>query len=346
MQTLITGATGFVGWHTAARLAAEGHRVRALVRDAEKGRRLLAPLGLADDDLLLGDMADPAAVARALEGCDAVVHAAAAVSVTEPGLSDAAFDANLRGTQLVVGGACERGIRRVVFVSSLLSILDPGREVSADSPVVEGRTRYGRSKSACERLVRDLQAQGAAVAILYPTGVIGPDDPGLSESVKAFRGFLRTTLASSGGCFFLDVRDLALLIARMLEQGTRGRVVAGGHFLSWDELTALFEEVSGAHISRLRAPGWLLRAAGRVLDGVAVATGRSFPIGFEAMEVAMRARRVADSPEVAALGVRWREPRETLEDMFRWFLASGRVRAAHLPRLAGPAAVGATLPVR
>jgi nucleoside-diphosphate-sugar epimerase len=59
-------------------------------------------------------------------GCDAVVHAAA-VSVTEPGMSDAA-DANLRGTQLVVGGACGRGIRRI---SSCRACFDPRAARSA-----------------------------------------------------------------------------------------------------------------------------------------------------------------------------------------------------------------------
>lgn len=334
MKVLITGATGMVGWHAAARLAAEGWQLRALVRDADKGRRLLAPLGVADADLVAGDMADAAAVARALEGCDAVLHAAAAVSVTEPGLGTGAFDANLRGTELVLGGAFERGISRMVFVSSLLAILDLRRETRADSPVVESTTRYGRSKAACERYARELQERGAPLAILYPSGVVGPDDPGFSESVKAFRGFLRTTLASSGGCFFVDARDLALLCARMLAHATRGRVVAGGHFLDWDALTALFEQVSGARISRLRAPGWLLRAAGLAFDGVARLTGRSFPIGWEAMEIATRARRVPDSPEVAAEGVTWRDPAATLEDMFRWYLASGRVRPSALPRLA------------
>jgi nucleoside-diphosphate-sugar epimerase len=156
--------------------------------------------------------------------------------------------------------------------------------------------------------------------------------------VKAFRGFLRATLASSGGCFFVDARDLALLIVRVLERGMHGRIVAGGHFLDWNELTALLEEISGARISRLRAPGFALRAAGRVLDGVARATGRRFPIGYEGMEVATRARRVADSPEVGALGVRWRPARETLEDMLRWYLAAGRIRPASAPRLAAAAA--------
>lgn len=332
MKVLITGATGMVGWHAAARLAADGHRVRALVRDAAKGRGLLAPLGVADADLVAGDMADADAVARALDGCDAVVHSAAAVSVTDPGFGSGAFDANLRGTELVLGGAAARGAR-AIFVSSLLAILDLRRETRADSPVVESTTRYGRSKAVCERYARGLQAQGAPLAILYPSGVVGPDDPGLSESVKAFRGFLRTTLATSGGCFFLDARDLALLIARMLERGTRGRVVAGGHFLDWDAFTALFERVSGARISRLRAPGWVLRGAGRALDLVALATGRTFPIGYEAMEISTRARRVPDSPEVAALGVAWRDPARTLEDMFRWYLASGRVRPSAVPRL-------------
>jgi hypothetical protein len=55
------------------------------------------------------------------------------------------------------------------------------------------------------------------------------------------------------------------------------------------------------------------------------------------MEIATRARAVADSPEVAALGVRWRDPAVTLEDMFRWYLASGRIPPRAVPSLAGDA---------
>jgi nucleoside-diphosphate-sugar epimerase len=337
MRILVVGAYGFIGMAVAARLVADGHRVRALVRNRERASKLLTPIGVAEGDLVVGDMADAAAVARALEGCDAVIHSAAAVSVTEPALGDAAFAANLAGTRNVIGGALERGIERVVYVGSLLSILSWDRPVDARSPLVESRTRYGQSKTECDAYVRALQERGAPVAILYPSGVVGPDDPGLSESVKAFRGFLRTTLRSSGGVFFVDARDLALLCERMLERGTRGRVVAGGHFFSWDELTALFESVSGAKVGRMSAPGWLLRGAGRAFDAIARVTGRSFPIGFEAMEIATRARRVSDSPEVAALGVRWRDAAATLEDMFRWYLASGRIPARAVPQLAGEA---------
>jgi nucleoside-diphosphate-sugar epimerase len=235
--------------------------------------------------------------------------------VTQPGARDA-FDANVTGTRLVVGGACDRGLRSLVFVSSLTAIFDPRGPITADSPLARAETRYGRSKVESDRCVRERAAAGCPVSIVYPSGVVGPDDPGFSESVRAYRGFLRGTLRSSGGNQFVDARDLAVLLVRLLERGGGGRVVAAGHF---------------------SAPGWLLRAAGRAADLVGRVRGTSFPISGEGMAIATRWTRIADSPDVAALGVRWRPPEQTIEDMLRWFLATGRIPPRAAPRLAPPA---------
>jgi len=339
VKVLVTGATGFVGWHAASRLRADGHVLRVLVRDRERAAASLASLAIASEDLVQGDMADAAAVDRALAGCDGVVHAAGAVSVTSAGASDA-FDVNVTGTRNVIGGARKRDIDRVVFVSSLSAIYDPNSDgpVTGDSPLNGGATRYGRSKAASDRIVRDLQDGGAAIATVYPSGVIGPDDPGLSESVRAYRSFLRGTIRA-GGTQFIDARDLARFIARLLETGSGGRHVAAGHYFSWDALTALLEQVTGATIRRFPAPGWLLRAAGSVGDVVSRASGRSSVLTRESMEVATRWRAVADSPSLAALGVRLRPPETTLEDLFRWFLATNRLPAGAAPALAPTRAV-------
>jgi nucleoside-diphosphate-sugar epimerase len=331
MKVLVTGATGFIGYHTAARLRAEGHAVRALVRSLEKGERVLGPLGIEQGALVVGDMADADAVAKALEDCDAVVHAAAGVSVTS-GRTD--FDANVRGTEVVVGGACERGTPSV-YVSSLLAIFDPKRPVTGDSPLVASKTHYGRSKMRADAWVRARQAEGARVAIVYPPGVVGPDDPGFSESVRAYRSFLRGTLRSEGGNMLVDVRDLALLITRMLERDMHGRVVAAGHFFDWDAFTALIEGVTGATIPRITAPGWLLRGGARTLDVVGKLTGRRMPMTGEGIDIATRFRAIADSPRVAELGVAWRPAEETIEDLFRWFAATGRLPAKAAPALSG-----------
>ena len=333
MRILVTGVTGFVGWHAARRMVEAGHEVRVLARDAVKAERCLSPLGIDSSHVVVGCMTDASAVDRAVDGCDAVVHAAASVSVTVAG-GDSAFDDNVLGTERVIGTACEKGVEHVVFVSSAAAIFDPrAQAITADSPLVDSDTRYGRSKVASDRIVRNLQQDGAPVATVYPSGVIGPHDPGLSESVRAYRRFLRGTLRSSGGTQFVDVRDLAEVLLRLTENGQAGRYVAAGPFFTWSELTVLIEEVCGVRLSRINAPGWLLRGAGRVADTVARLTGATLPISGEALSVATLWRPIADSPAITGMGFPWHPPHQTLHDMYEWFVSSGRLAAEQVPGL-------------
>jgi len=95
VRVLVTGATGFVGSHTAAALAASGHEVCVLARTPAKVPLVLGPLGV-DPEVVAGDMTDPVAVAAAVSGCDAVIHAAAQIGV---GGGGSATEANLAGSR-------------------------------------------------------------------------------------------------------------------------------------------------------------------------------------------------------------------------------------------------------
>ena len=329
MRVLITGATGFIGFHAARALLQAGHAVRALVRDPERAARVLQPIDVAPEALVVGDMTDPSRVAVAVESCDAVVHAAAGVSVTT---SASRFDTNVEGTKRVVGAAIERSLP-CVYLSSLEAIMVRRGEVNEASPVVAGQGAYSRSKAAAEHWVRERCAEGAAIATVYPAGVVGPDDPGMSESVRAYRGFLRGTLRT-GSTHMADARDLGLLITRLLETGRSGRIIASGHHLRWTEMNALLARVAGRPVPELKAPGWALRGAGRLCDGISRLSGRKMPFTAESMEIATRWVRVENSPAIAELGIAWRPAEETLTDMFRWFLETGRLPAKAVPALA------------
>jgi len=142
---------------------------------------------------------------------------------------------------------------------------------------------------------------------------------------------------TQGGVQFVDVRDLARLLERALEytrQQGGSRIVAAGHFSPWPRHVARIRALTGARMQNLRAPGWMLRSLASAVDGVSRLSGRSFPVTREGLEIATRWRAVADSPEIAQLGIAWRDPDETLEDAYRWMLEAGRLPAHAAPRLA------------
>ncbi|HYL50816.1 MAG TPA: SDR family NAD(P)-dependent oxidoreductase [Acidimicrobiia bacterium] len=230
MTVLVTGGTGFLGSHVAARLAETGHAVRLLVRDRAKLARVPALAGTGSIDVVVGDVTDRHSVERALDGCTAVVHAAAHVSLAERDAARAEA-VNVGGTRIVVGGASERALP-TVYVSSV-SVFGLGSSpITIASPLTGTGGGYTRSKVAAERFVRELQEQRAPVSIVYPSGVLGPDTPDLNSTYLGLVGWVRTPPRTTSGCSIVDVRDVALAIERALDVAP-ARWMLGGTFLSY-----------------------------------------------------------------------------------------------------------------
>src|SRR5207245_10248659 len=118
MRVLVTGGTGFVGSPPAAALSARGHDVRLLVRSPEKVGPVLGALGLTAPDVAPGDVTDAGSVRAAIAGCDAVVHAAALVSLRR-GDEERLHAVNVGGTETVIDAALDFGAGPVGHVSGV-----------------------------------------------------------------------------------------------------------------------------------------------------------------------------------------------------------------------------------
>lgn len=336
MKVLVTGGTGFTGSHTVRALAACGHEIRLLVRDADKARQVFEPYGFVPDDLVVGDMTDASAVEGALRGCDGVLHAAALVDLRRAA-ARRVEESNVRGVELVVGGAARLGLPVIVHVSSLGVFFAPGGPpLSVDLPIAPANSAYARSKAQAEVYVRRLQEDGAPIRISYPALVMGPDDPGMSAGNNGIYSFFKDIgLITSSGLQCIDVRDLATVHARLLELPNGAhRYAATGEMLRWDDVCSLLDRLTGHHVRRITVPGWLLRAAGSAGDVVKRIYDFNFPLTREAMEFATRWPGADAGRTMEDLGLRFRDAEETYRDTIVWMYRAGYLTKNQVGRLA------------
>nr|WP_221364368.1 NAD(P)H-binding protein [Sphingomonas jinjuensis] len=180
----ITGATGFVGSRLLDRAVSSGHAVRALARRAQPARPGVSWVN--------GALGDDAALARLVEGADAVIHVAGVVNV--PTRDDFARG-NIDGTRAILAAATSASVPRFVHVSSLAA-----REPQLSS--------YGWSKHEAEALV---QASSLDWSIVRPPGIYGPGDHDQLDLFRiARRGFL--PMPPAGRLSVIHVDDLAALL--------------------------------------------------------------------------------------------------------------------------------------
>src|SRR6201998_2904875 len=117
MLAFVTGATGFLGSHVARVLSEQGAELRLLVRPTSNLKNLQ---GL-KAETGTGDLRDAASLERAMAGCDTVFHVAAdyRLWVRDPAEM---YRSNVSGTRTIMQAARRKGVRRVVYTSSVATI--------------------------------------------------------------------------------------------------------------------------------------------------------------------------------------------------------------------------------
>jgi nucleoside-diphosphate-sugar epimerase len=303
-SVLVTGATGFIGRHLVARLAADGREVVALARrpstDAPQGVRCRA-----------GDVTDPSSITGAANGCDAVIHLVGlAHHVTGPPPPEADFmRVNENGTRTLLEEARRAGASRFVYMSSVKAAAErsgdrPLRETDPPAP----EDAYGRSKLAAEELVLAAGRDGGLqTAILRPPMVYGPGNrgnlPRLAELVRRGLPLPFGGVGNARSMIFVD--NLVDAILRILETPHPTPAiyyVADGAPISTPALLASIGEAVGHPARLLNVPAPLLTAAARAGDLIAAL--RPVPFNSDVLGKLVGSLVVDDTALRAATGYR------------------------------------------
>ncbi len=252
MRVLLTGGCGFIGSHLVRRLVAAGDDVVVLDKLTYAGN----PANLADVEHAFhrGDIADPAAVAAASEGADAVVNVAAETHVDRS--IDGATEfvtTNVLGTQVLLDWAREHGVRFLqVSTDEVYGDIDSG--LSREGDPIRPSSPYAASKAAGDLLaLASVRTHGVDVVITRGSNTYGPNQ--YPEKLIPFF----TTNALDGKPLpvygdglqtrdWLHVEDHAAGIELVLREGKTGEVynIAGGEEVANAEITRRIVELTGA----------------------------------------------------------------------------------------------------
>jgi dihydroflavonol-4-reductase len=263
MKVFITGGTGFIGGEVVRQLRKRGDDVICLARSPEKAAKVSA-LGC---QIVSGDLGDADAIRTGMDGCDAVIHAAAMYEVGIPARQrPAMWEANVAGTETVLKAARDAKVAKVVYVSTVGAFGNTHRKVvdeTYEHPGKEFTSYYEETKLEGHRMAKRMIADGLPGVIVQPGGVYGPGDTSQVADLlqEFFAGRLVLMPFPELGICLTHVEDIAGGILLALDKGSVGETyVLSGPVSTMREAIETVAAQTGRKAPRRAMPVPLLKA--------------------------------------------------------------------------------------
>lgn len=241
---LVTGATGFIGYRLAERLAQEeGAKVRALARSAEKGEKLKKEFPNLDITPVIGDLSDLESLKRASANCDIIFHCAAWAS--DRGSREDFYNANVTGTKNIVLAAQSAGCKRFILVSSISVYgFNPKDGTDETFPYHPTSSLYSETKVESEKVVKTaMEKENFPAVIIRPGSVYGPRSGAWTlRPIKAIKDNKMFLISGGEGlCNYIYIDNLidAMFLA------VKNDEVVGNDFIITDGKSAPWHEFFG-----------------------------------------------------------------------------------------------------
>jgi dihydroflavonol-4-reductase len=315
--TLVTGASGFVGWHVARVLLEQGHRVRALVRSGSNVPEL-------DVERVTGDLRDTASLERAVAGCGLVFHVAADYRLWSKHPSEL-YRSNVDGTRNMLSAAKAAGVERFVYTSTVGCIgipADGSGDESQPVTLAQMKGDYKRSKFLAEQTALEFARDGFPVVIVNPTAPMGDHDFKPTPTGQIVLDFLNGAIPAfiDTGLNIVSVRDVALGHLLACEKGRAGeRYILGSENLTLGQILGELAGIKGTKAPTFKLPYFLAYSAGFATTAWADLTGMPPRVPLEAVRMAKTKMWVSHEKAARELRYSPAPARRALADAVAWF---------------------------
>jgi dihydroflavonol-4-reductase len=319
LSIAVTGANGHLGNVVCRLLCEKGYRVRALCRSIPESLEGL-PI-----EIIKGDILTKSDLQRLMEGCEAVIHCAAIISIHgDP--TGVVFKTNTEGPRNVLAVAEQLGVRRIVHISSVHAVTElPHTEPFDETRPYKQATDYAYdySKAQGEQIMLRNFAEGKPeIVVLRPSAIIGPFDFKPSEIGKALTELAAGKIPAlpEGGYDFVDVRDVANSVLNAIKRGRNGEVyLLTGKYFTMKEFAAVVAKVIGRRPVKWILPHRFLKALLPLIAGLAKITKSPPLFTIESLDALKNGHPHMDCGKAAReLGHVCRPLEESVRDFYLW----------------------------
>lgn len=329
---LLTGAAGLLGSNITMQLIDRGERVRALVLKGDPAIKFVPPQA----EIVEGNILDAQTLDKFFDvdkNCEVVVIHSASIVTLDPKPNPKVYAVNVTGTQNIVDKCVEKGVKRLVYISSTSAIpeLPAGQKIQEvgfhDANAVIGF--YGKTKAeATEIVLKAVKEKGLDACVVYPSGIFGPNDYGFGLVTSGIKMFAEGKLKIAiGGTFnSVDVRDLAEGIINCALKGRKGETyIMASRCYSFRELLDTISVEAGIKKPLLTVPLWIVRPfawMGNAYSGIT-----NTPLLFSNYTMYNLARNNDYDAKKAQeeLGFKCRPLNESIIDTIKWLKAAGKL---------------------
>lgn len=317
----VTGATGFTGQALARRLAADGHRVRALARE---GSTLPEDLNVARID---GDLQDGEALDQLVTGADTVFHIAA--MFRKEGSYEEFLKVNYEGTQALVEACRRANVRRFVHCSTIgvhgSVESGPADETAAFSP----RDYYQETKLLAEQYCRAEMNRGdLEIVIIRPCAIYGPGDTRMLKMFRMVRRglffFVGDGMANFHPVYIDDLVDAFVLSMDGQDAAGETFIIGGPRYLPLRDYVGAAARAVGSRPPRLHLPYKPLHQMAGIVETLCTPLGLQPPLHRRRLTFFKHNRAFTSAKAQKKLGYR---PKIDLDEGFQrtvaWYRQTG-----------------------
>ena len=314
---LVTGASGFLGWHVARVLLDRGHAVRALVRPGSRVDGL-------EVEAVTGDLRDPLSLQRAVKGCGLLFHVAADYRLWAKDPTEL-YRSNVDGTRNLLEAARAAGVERAVYTSTVGCIGIPAGGIGDETvPVKLAHMAgdYKRSKFLAEMVALEFARAGFPVVIVNPTAPLGDHDVKPTPTGKIVLDFLKGDMPAyiDTGLNVVDVHDTALGHWQACERGRVGeRYILGSENLTLAGILQKLAKITGRKAPKIQMPYGVAYLAGAFSTAWARVSGQPPRVPLDAVRMAKKKMWVSHEKAARELGFQPAPADRALERAVEWF---------------------------